>query len=363
LVPGSISTGLSALFYAFEKAEYPAAITTVTTLLRVAVQTLVLLVGWGIVGLAGSSIVINLITLAILAILAWQQVPALHTTGVRVRLRDAAEGALRRAMVHESWPLMLNHLLQFLFFKVDVSLMEPILGSSVLGLYSVGYKFLDALMVVPSMFTLALFPVISRQARDNREGFVRFYRLGAKILVTLVLPVAVIATLAAREMVLVLGGPEYLPGGMIALQLMAWSMPIGWVNSLTQYVLIALDRQRYLTRAYLWGFAFTLVTNLLLMPRFGYRAAAALHIGSELALLVPFLIGVRRQLGDVGWRDIVGKPIVAALATGAAALLLLPVGRWPALLGALIVYPLAAWQLKLLSPEERQMLAPLFRRG
>ena len=353
LIPGSISKGLTSLFYAYEKAEVPAAVSTVSTLLRVTVQTAVLLAGWGIIGLAGSAIAINLATLAILGAMA---------SRLFFRPRWQPERPMRRAMTTESWPLMVNHFLATLFYKVDVFLMEPLLGSVALGLYSVGYKFLDALMVVPSMFTLALFPVISRQAKEDREGFLRFYRLAAKILTALSLPAAVIGTLAAREMVLLLGGPEFLPGGMDALRLMAWAMPIGWINSLTQYVLIALDQQRYLTRAYLFGFAFNLVANLIFMPVYGYRASAVIHIASELALLIPFAIGMQRQLHDIGWWQILGKPILATLAMIGGALLLAPLGRGAALAGVVVVYPLALWRLNILAPEERALLAPLFRR-
>ncbi|NBD36542.1 MAG: oligosaccharide flippase family protein, partial [Chloroflexi bacterium] len=361
LAPTSIATGLTALFYAFEKAEYPAVITTVSTLLKVGLGTLVLLTGLGIVGLAGASIVVNVVTLALLGILAWRQFPELRSPLDALRQRPRMQ-ALRREMVRESWPLMVNHLLATLFFKVDVSLMEAILGSAVLGLYSIGYKFLDALNIIPSMFTLALFPVISRQAREDRGRFVRFYRLGGKILITLALPMVVLTTVAAREMVLVLGGSEYLPGGMVALQWMAWSMPIGWLNSLTQYVLIALDRQRYLTRAYLFAFGFTLVANLWLMPRFGYQASAALHIASELMLLIPFVWGVRQELGHVDWWQIVGKPVLATLAMGAVGAALWPLGRWAAFIGAAATYGVVAWRLKLLSAEERALLSPAWRR-
>jgi len=356
LLPSSISKGLTSLFYAYEKAEYPAAISTLSTLVRVTIQTAVLLAGWGIVGLAGSAIVVNLITLGILG-------------GVAIKLFFQArrphwenDRQLRREMTVESWPLMINHFLATLFFKIDVFLMEPILGNTILGLYSIGYKFLDALVVVPSMFTLALFPVISRQAHEDREGFLRFYRLGAKILLTIALPVAIIATLTAREMVLILGGPEYLPSGMIALQLMAWSMPIGWLNSITQYVLIALDQQRYLTRAFLIGLGFTLIANLIFMPLYGYQASAIIHIFAELALLIPFLIGVQRQLPQMEWGQTLNKPLLATAIMGGAALLLLPLGRGVALIGALVVYPVAVWRLKVLAPEEQDSLTPLFRR-
>ncbi len=367
-VPYSIATGLTALFYAHEKAEYPAAVSSISTLVKVTLQTLILILGGGIVGIAGSSIAINFVTLAILAALVWRLFPAVRRSrgreGVgRFRLGQPSERALRREMVQESWPLMANHLLSMLFYKIDVFLMESILGSESLGLYSIGYKLLDAVMVIPSMFTMALFPVISRQARDDRDALVRFYRLGTKILVLLVLPIALLTTVLGREMVLILGGPEYLPGAMIALRLMAWSMPIGWINSITQYVLIALDEQRFLTRAYVFGFAFSLAANLVLMPRFGYPASATLHVFSELILFVLFLFGMRRQLGVIGWRDILAKPLVSAAISAAGAALVWPLGRAAALGVVLVTYPFLIWALGTITEDEKTLLSPLFRRS
>lgn len=362
-IPGSISTGLTALFYGYEKAEVPAAIQSVSTLIKVTLGVLVLILGRGIIGLAGASIVVNVITLTILATLAWRLFPALRKRqlGLPLQLRAPAERALRKEMVRESWPLMINHLLATLFFKVDVFLMEFLLGREPLGLYSIGYKFLDAAMVIPSMFTLALFPVISRQAHDDRDALVSFYRLGTKILVLIALPLALIATVAGREMVLVLGGVEYLPGAMVALRLMAWSMPIGWINSITQYVLIAVDQQRYLTKAYLLGFGFSLIANLLLMQRFGYPASAVLHIAAEFILFIPFLLGLRRQLGTIGWWAILGKPLMAALAAAGVALAVWPLGRGLSFLAVVVIYPAMVFWLKIITPNERSLLSPLFR--
>jgi O-antigen/teichoic acid export membrane protein len=213
------------------------------------------------------------------------------------------------------------------------------------------------------MFTMALFPLISRQIQSDPERSRRFYALGLKILITLALPTSLLTTLAAREMVLVLAGAEYLPGAMTALQLIIWSMPISWANGLTQYVLIALNQQRYLTRAYLIGFGFTLVSNLALMSRFGYQASALLHILAELALFIPFMIGIRRHMGGIDWRQIIGKPALAALGAGAIALALLNLHRGLALVGAIVVYLLLAWRLGILTPEEQASLAPILRKS
>ena len=67
LVFSSLADGFSAVFNAYEKMEYPAAISTVTTMTRVSLGALVLLLGWGFVGLAGVSIAANIVSAAALA--------------------------------------------------------------------------------------------------------------------------------------------------------------------------------------------------------------------------------------------------------------------------------------------------------
>ena len=138
-VISSMSTGLSALFYAHEKAEIPATLTIISSLIKVTLGTLALLAGFGIVGLAGVSIITNLVTLVILMVAT-----------VRVFFVPKPEGdpAMRRAMMRESFPLMLNHLLATLFFKVDVPLLEAIKSPTVVGWYSAAYKYIDAFGII-----------------------------------------------------------------------------------------------------------------------------------------------------------------------------------------------------------------------
>ena len=59
-------TGLSALYYAFEKAEIPAAITTVATISKAVFGVAALALGYGVIGLAAVSIVTNFITLGVM---------------------------------------------------------------------------------------------------------------------------------------------------------------------------------------------------------------------------------------------------------------------------------------------------------
>ncbi|MBC7871491.1 MAG: flippase, partial [Chitinophagaceae bacterium] len=249
LLPSSLSTGLTALFYAFEKAEYPAAVATITTINKAIFGLIALLLGYGIVGLATVSIFLNFITLLIL----------LYGARTLINFGRAGSAAipykpnlgLMGSMARQSWPLMLNHFLATIFFQIDVVILEAWHGARVVGQYGVAYKWLMAINVIPSFFTQALLPIMSRQSSADPAAFRRTYMLAIKLLVCIALPLAVLFTFTATALTAILGGSEYLPEGAIALQIMIWSIPIGWMNSLTQYVLISLDLQRRITGAFI----------------------------------------------------------------------------------------------------------------
>jgi O-antigen/teichoic acid export membrane protein len=224
--------------------------------------------------------------------------------------------ALQRRMVSLSWPLMLNNLLSTFFFKIDVALLEVMQGSTVVGLYSVAYKFLDALQILPASFTIAVFPILSRYAASAKNSLMRTYVLSVRLLVIVALPIAMVATVLAEPLVYLLGGSQYLPHSRIALQLMIWSIPLGFINSVTHYVLIALNQQRFLTRAFAIGLSFTVVANLIFIPTYSYRASALIHLFSELALLLPFYYCLRKHLAPVPWGRLLWRPALAAALMG-----------------------------------------------
>ncbi len=372
LLPNSLSTGLSALFYAFEKAEYPAAIATVGTMSKATLGLAALLMGWGVVGLAGVSIITNTL---ILAIMLWAARPLIwpkNTAREAIRPLAAARSldrGLLRHMVGESWPLMINHLLATIFYKIDVILMEAINSVTVVGWYSTAYKWLDALQVIPAFLSAALLPVMSRQAQEDPPALVRSYSISVKLLLLTALPVAVATTFLAPTLILVLGGSEYLPDGGIALQLMVWSIPIGWINSVTQYMLIALDRQRILTRAFIIAVVFNVAANLIFLPAYSYRAAAIITILSEALLLVLFLRVLRNTLQDripdgaahrsVSIIRLVLKPGAAAIAMLITLAMLWGISGPTALVTGAVVYVAILTRLQPFDPAEQEQLAPL----
>jgi O-antigen/teichoic acid export membrane protein len=348
MVFSGMAQGLAGLFYAYEAAEFPATVTTITTFLKVALGVLALLLGYGFVGLAAVSIAVNIVTLLILGVAASRKFSLTGTWHI--------DFALQRRMLFLSYPLMLNHLFAVIFFQIDIPLMQQINGPKVVGWYNSAYKWVNAFNVIPSFFTFALFPVITRQVTNSLPGARRTFRISLKLMFLLALPLAAVTTLLAPIMIGVLGGREFLPHGAIALQLVIWSIPIGWMNSVANYVLIALGQERKLTGAFLIGVGFNVVANLILLPRYSYVAASVITILSEIVLLSLFAYYLRPAMPGVGWVKIIKRPLAVIAMMLWAMVLGSQVNLFVALALGVIAYPLGLWLLRVFGEEERHIL-------
>ncbi|MAU11532.1 MAG: hypothetical protein CL607_17040 [Anaerolineaceae bacterium] len=349
LLPATLNTGMTALFYAYERAEVPSTIETITAINKAVFGVIVLVLGGGIIGLAAVSIVNNFITFGILV---WQgrsligRIPSFKP-----------DFRLMGNMARESWPLMLNHFLATIFFQFDIVILQAVRGERTVAEYSTSYKWLLAINIIPAMFTQALFPVLSRQSEEDMDAFYRSYTFGLKLMLTLSLPLAVAFMALAEVLTIILAGPGYLPNAAIALQVMIWSIPLGWMNSLTQYALIALNLQRWITVAFFLAVGFNIVTNLIFIPQYGFVAAAVTTIFSEAALLVPFGILMQRGMQrPVPWLGITWRPALATLAMLAVTVITWPLLNVLAVALGTVVYAVVLIALRPLSDEESAML-------
>ena len=308
--------------------EYTGALSTVMTVGKVALSALVLLppLNLGFVGLTGVSLVMNIAQVIWLYVLLRRKVlpPERESESVGVwettapahshtpAHRFGLDAKLQRDMLRESGPLMLNHLLVTVLWRISQFALPFFVGATALGLYSPGVAWLDGLNVIPGYFTAAIFPLMSRYARSGTDSLVKAYRLAVQILFMTALPLAVFFSFASTVLINIQSGAAYLPGAAIALRIMIWSIPIGFINSVTQYALIAVNRQRFLTKAFIIGVAFTAAANLIFVPRYGHLAAAAILLPAEFSLFIPFAWAVHKYVAPVNWASLLWRPLLAA---------------------------------------------------
>ncbi|MFL5731625.1 MAG: polysaccharide biosynthesis C-terminal domain-containing protein, partial [Chloroflexia bacterium] len=272
-------------------------------------------------------------------------------------------------LLSAGWPLMLNALLVGLFFRVDQFIIRADTTGLDVARYEAAYRFLNFVLLITPAVTLALFPRMARHAATDRPRLAYEYRFALKVLLLLSGPIVALTVWFAPLLITVVTGAkaDYLPESAVALQILIFFLPFSFVNGLTQYVLIALDRQRLITWAFAATVVFNIAANLVLVPALGIYGAALATVLSELVLLGPFLMWTAREIGPVkaAWAL---KPLAGGLAAGVLGWVLRPLGEtWNAgwaeaalYLGAGLllaaVYALVVWAMRPFTEAERATL-------
>ncbi len=366
LIPSAYSGAVTALYNAAERMEVPALIEVITAAISFLARISVLLLGWGVLGLAWSAVGVSSLTAGIFFLLQ---------TRTFFRPSLAWDRTAITALVPHAFPLMLNNLLSVVFFRFDMFIVRGFGGMQadiLVQQYALPYQLLNIALVLPPAVTFAVFPLLARRAAGERAAMADAQRRTLHLLMLIAFPLAMGMCVLSSDLVWIFARRNfaaYIPS-VTVLAILAWFLPLSFANGLLQYVLIAVNRQAAITRAFLIGAVCNLAANLLSIPaatlllgrpEWGLYAAAAITILSEFVLYMvfrPLLVseGLAPGIAGLSWR-----PLLAALAMGAAMLALRwplgsPLGSIAAILVAPPTYILALWLLGGVGDEERVLV-------
>ncbi len=284
LLPTAVGQAYASVYGAWERMDRRGLVAAGTSALTVGLGLALLGGGAGVIGLAIAGVVSGTASWLALA----------RPVGFNL-LRLSGQGiAHRRDLLSSGFPLMLNGLLATAFVQLDILILQAMEGTAVVGHYNAAYKFINALNAVPAAVVLAAFPLMARAASDA-EALGRWTARTWRVLISLAAPACVLLFAHAEPLVGTLLGEDFLPFTAEALAILIWFLPFSFLNGTLQYVVIALDRQWWLTPAFLVTTLFNAGANLALVPVYGFVAAAATTIASEVVLLALLAWVLRRD--------------------------------------------------------------------
>lgn len=231
--------------------------------------------------------------------------------------------ALFRQLAVYTLPLVPNGVLQFCLHNADRFVLNELRGEADVGLYGFAYKLgliPNYLLLTP--FLMVWYPFIFSVGDEARQKEL-VARIAAWFLGAVTACVLLVSILAPELTRLMAGKPEYL----VAWPAIPWIGAGYWLWAAFQMAQTGFFiRKRTSTLPWLTGLAaaFNIGANWLLIPRYGWIAAAWVTAATFLLLLVVTLRVVRRTFAvDFAWGRMV-SPLLVASAVCAAGLLAVP---------------------------------------
>ena len=222
---------------------------------------------------------------------------------------------LWKFLIIEAIPLTISSVFLLIAFRIDIILMNIINGNASVGIYNAAYGLMTALMFLPSVYVMAVFPLLSRFNVSSTELLKLSYEKSFKYLIIIGLPIAVGTTLIANPLILFIYKSAF-SDSILALQILIWSIPIIYVNYILGTAINSINKQSQMVKSAFIVMILNIILNLLLLPKYGFIAASVITVITELSACIFWYHIMNVNGYKIPVHKILIKPVIASLIMG-----------------------------------------------
>jgi O-antigen/teichoic acid export membrane protein len=274
LVHGAI-TVLNALFQGHEKLQYSSLATFVNRVISNigVVPAVVLLPAVWLVSLIGT--IAAVLQFGVLSRYAKRLIGSVPRPSWHNIRREAGTGVTYFLFV----------MFSSVYFRIDTVMLSKMAPDAVTGWYGAAYRVFDMMNFFPYLFTVAVYPALSRLWKENVDQHRRAAQRSLEFMIIISIPVAAGLIITARPLVAFFFGLAAFGPTVVNLQILAVGLLFLFVDMVVGTTLMASDRQRQQAVLALCAIPFNIGLNLFLIP-FAQQQWGNGGMGSALATVV-----------------------------------------------------------------------------
>ena len=222
--------------------------------------------------------------------------------------RPTAEvGPGLKAIALMGLPVFLSTTFGIISYKIDTVMLMDMLGKTAAGIYTMGHKALDVLLIAPNLFATAMFPSLMRysakamaegKAAGSSEDVERMGERALRYLQLGLLPLSLLCVVSSGPVIRWFSDDPAFAPSVIVFQMVIWGLPLQGANLIYNRILLTFGKEACFVRIALAAMGANVGLNLLLIPRFRWYGAAVTTIIS----LAVSLMMHRHYIAAAGMR-------------------------------------------------------------
>jgi O-antigen/teichoic acid export membrane protein len=266
----------SSIFRAYEKMKYVSVLAFFQRTIPLVIGIILLMSGYGLVQLAICYLVFGFITVLL-------SIYLVTTRFVKFNLEF--DMPFWKTVFMESFPLGITVIFSAVYFRIATIMLSLMKGDAAVGWYNASYRLIESLMFIPVSIIGALFPVLSQLSVESKDKLKNVSLKAGGVLLAIVLPIAIITTIFADKIILLLYGTQFIKS-IPALQILIWAEVFIFVNYIMLQVLVATNQQKYNAMFAFCCMVFNIGMNLALIPKYSILGSSITTVGTELLLTI-----------------------------------------------------------------------------
>lgn len=280
ILPQSVAFTFDAIFIAAQKLHFSALALFFTSALTSILGVIFISLGFGPIG-AINALIFGQITYFLALAVLLKKYNLLSFASINLyTIKKVVSGSL---------PYGLLGIIGLISFRIDTVLLSYFRGNSEVGIYGAAYKFLEAVVFIPSVLAIASFPVFSKFIHINLAYVKKIYFKSIKIMLIVGLGIVLLYLIFLPEIMKFIL-PNYIQSIGI-LQILSLSIPFIFMHVLSNQLLLSTDRHlKQLIVLYLVLFLINLILYIIFIPLYGSIGAAWITVLSEISTSVAFFL-------------------------------------------------------------------------
>ena len=184
-----------------------------------------------------------------------------------------------KSLIQQSWPLILTAVMISIYMKIDQVMLKSA-GSKIVGIYSAAARISESWYFIPVAIVTSVFPAIIHARKTDIDRYHKRLQNLYDLLVAISLPVAILVSIFANQIIHVLYGNPY-QGAGILLSIHIWSGIFVFLGSASSQFLLAEGFTLISFSRTAFGALVNVVLNLWLIPIYG-------ALGASIATLIAY---------------------------------------------------------------------------
>jgi PST family polysaccharide transporter len=205
-----------------------------------------------------------------------------------------------KQLLARSWPLIIASSAAMVYLKIDQFMIGQMRDMHDVGTYAVAARFSEVWYFIPTAVATAIFPRLLELRSTDQEKYLRRLQETIRYLFWSGLLVAIVVSLGAPALILVLFGTSYADAGTI-LAIHVWACPAVFMGMAVEKWLVAEDLLKFLVWRQLLAACVNVGLNLALIPKFGGTGAAVATVTSYVLAYYLSCFTDRRTIPAARW--------------------------------------------------------------
>lgn len=194
-----------------------------------------------------------------------------------------------KEILKEVWPFALSALIVTIYLQIGIVMLSLMKTDQVVGWYSAGYKLVYAFALIPNLFMISVYPILSRFFQDSISRMKEVYERSLKFIFLISIILFPALFFFSKQIILFFYGSTYLETTSV-FKILLWAEFFAFMSCVFMHTLNAMDKQIVYTKVTGISLLANIVLCSILIPRYSYIGLSITIVITEfLAFLLLFL--------------------------------------------------------------------------